>query len=143
MITHNLTSTPPRPAPPRPPQVDAQAVIIEEDVKTLGAQMGAVARLLLIADFLQETSIQPLLLLKLKTKLESLLRGRFIYDSRCGAARLPDWQSCCQGRLLPGEAAARGGCCQGRLLPGEAAARGGCCQGALACCAWAWAIATR
>ena len=57
-------------------------------MKTLGAQMGAVARLLLIADFLQETSIQPLLLLKLKTKLEGLLRGRFIYDSRCGAACL-------------------------------------------------------
>ena len=59
-------------------------MIIDEDVTTLGAQMGAVARLLLIADFLQERDLQPLLLLRLKTKLEGLLRGRFIYDSRCG-----------------------------------------------------------
>jgi hypothetical protein len=63
--------------------------MIEEDVKALGAQMGAVARLLLIADLLGETSVQPLLLLKLKTRLEGLLRGRFIYDSRWAAPSCP------------------------------------------------------
>jgi hypothetical protein len=39
-------------------QVDAQAVMLEEDVKVLGTQVGALARLLLIADFLQEKSMQ-------------------------------------------------------------------------------------
>ncbi len=50
----------------------------------LGSQMGAVARLLLIADFLKETSVQQVLLVKLKSRLEGLLRGRFIYDSSWG-----------------------------------------------------------
>jgi hypothetical protein len=62
--------------------VDARAVVLEEDVKVLGAQMGAIARLLLLADLLQEAGIKQQLLLKLKTRLEGLLRGRFVYDLR-------------------------------------------------------------
>jgi hypothetical protein len=62
--------------------VDARAVVLEEDVKVLGAQMGAIARLLLLADLLQEAGIKQQLLLKLETRLEGLLRGRFVYDLR-------------------------------------------------------------
>ncbi len=96
----------------------------------LGAQMGAIARLLLLADLLEEGATRAQLLLKLKTRLEGLLRGRFVYDARWVAPRR--LVRSCGGRRRLGTAPPRQACSRPGCPPPAAAAAArrppaGCC----------------